>query len=82
MMIADLTSRRGFRNRDRKPRTVRSWVVKIGCSLPGPAVDDQLLFEQQVLCNDCTAAAWLDQLCDGGEQVEKKVNDIFHAARV
>lgn len=30
MMIADRTSRRGFRNSDRKPRRVRSWVVKLG----------------------------------------------------
>lgn len=30
MMTADLAKRLGVRNSDRKPRTVRSWVVRFG----------------------------------------------------
>jgi len=50
-------------------------------SLSGPAVDDQLLFQEQVFCDHCTASTGSQQLCQGGEQVEKQVNDIFHAFR-
>jgi len=45
-------------------------------------VDSQLLLEQQVLCDDCTATTWLSKFGYGREQVEQQENSVFHAVQV
>jgi hypothetical protein len=44
-------------------------------------MNDQLLLEKQVLCDDCTTATGSIQLRKGGQQVKQQVNDVFHACR-
>jgi hypothetical protein len=44
-------------------------------------MNDQPLFEKQVLCDDCTTAAGPKKLSQGGKKVEKQENDVFHAPR-
>ena len=42
----------------------------------GGSVNDQLLLEKQVLCDDCTTATGSNQLRQGGQQVKQHVNGI------
>jgi hypothetical protein len=44
-------------------------------------VNEQLLLQEQVLCDDGFAAIRSKQRCDGGEQVKQQVNNILHAVR-
>jgi len=44
-------------------------------------VDDELLFQEQVLGYNGAAASGPDQFGDGGKQVKKQENDIFHGFR-
>jgi hypothetical protein len=44
-------------------------------------MDDQLLLQKEVLGDYCTTPARLDQFGNGSEQVEQKVNGVFHAGR-
>ena len=54
---------------------------QIGRSLARSAVDDQLLFQEQVFGDDGTAATWSNQFSQGGEQVKKQINGVLHALR-
>jgi hypothetical protein len=44
-------------------------------------VNNQLVLEQLVLGNDRTTTTWPDELCDGCQQMEKKISGVFHALR-
>ena len=50
----------------------------IGCSLPCSTVDEQLLFQQEILGDDRSATTRLEEHYQSGEQVENQENDIFH----
>ena len=54
---------------------------QIGRSLARSAVDDQLLFQEQVFGDDGSAATWSNQLGQGGEQVKKQINGVLYTLR-
>jgi hypothetical protein len=43
-------------------------------------MDDQVLFQEQVLGDNSSATTGPNQLCQGGEKVEKQGNAVFHAS--
>jgi len=44
-------------------------------------VNQQLLFQEQVLGNDCAASSWRKQLGQGSEQVKNEEYRVFHGAK-
>ena len=72
------------------PRSCREvaerWAVLgagegVGCRLGNAAMDNELLSQNQILCDDSAAATGSNQLSQGGEQVKQQANNISPAVR-